>query len=278
MKRICSEFDENFKTKIVIKDFIAREMGIIERFLKIVAKHDDSVFEKLFPIYEEQLIEMKIAKAQNEFIEDFNFDFSEHKWLTKFPEYIHLIENAILYFLDFNKYQPQYNEGEELEIFYKDYIRGEFNPLYYLVYSLIEILTREPVLELAKEFTDLCYEIYQDDIKKWDTVGELADSLFANGCFKTHNLISLVEDDKYYLKVNRCMWGEVYSELPDLELASLLECYGDFSKMQYINPNFVLSRTKTLVEGDDYCDFVHYDKRKVKNFKHPDEAFWENFK
>lgn len=278
MKKICSDYDENFKTKITLKDFITREMGIVERFLKIVAKHDNSVFKQLFSIYEEKLEEMKITKAQNELTKNIDFDYSEHKWITKLPEYIPLIENAILHFLDFNKYNSQYKEGGELEIFYKDYIRGEFNPLYYLVYSLIEILTREPVLELAKEFTDLCYELYQDKINKWDTIEELADSLFANGCFKTHNLISLVEGDKYYLKVNRCMWGEVYSELPDLELASLLECYGDFSKMQYINPNFVLSRTMTLVEGDPYCDFVHYDKRKVKNFEHPDEDFWENFK
>ena len=74
------------------------------------------------------------------------------------------------------------------------------------------------------------------------------------------------------------MQGETYSKLPDLELASLLVCYGDFSKMPYINPNFALTRTKTLVEGHPFCDFVHYDKRIVDEIKHPDEDFWKNFK
>ena len=73
------------------------------------------------------------------------------------------------------------------------------------------------------------------------------------------------------------MWGEVYSDLPDLELANYLECYGDFSKMPYINPNFALSRTKTIVEGHPYCDFVFYDKRIVNELEHPDEEFWKNF-
>ena len=114
------------------------------------------------------------------------------------------------------------------------------------------------------------------------TKHEDMDSMFkghrGKGCWKTHNLVSEVINGRYYLKVTRCIWADIYSELPDLKLASLLECHGDFSKMPYINPNFALSRTKTLIEGHCCCDFVHYDKRKEKEIEHPNEEFWKEFK
>ncbi len=52
-------------------------------------------------------------------------------------------------------------------------------------------------------------------------------------------------------------------------------CYSDFQGAQNLNPNFVLTRTKTLMMGDDYCDFYYHDTRKDKDLSHPRESEFE---
>ena len=50
----------------------------------------------------------------------------------------------------------------------------------------------------------------------------------------------------------------------DSELSYFMTCYTDFENTKNLNPDFILTRSKTLMMGDDYCDFCYHDKRKVK--------------
>ena len=275
-RKKCTNFDANMKTELDFADYIKRGFARIERFLKFVTKYDEGLVERLLEKYKEKLEKMDIKSSQDDFFDQFNFDYSENKLLNKYPEYFPLIENAIIKFLNFAKYESQFKMDEKMEILFKDYIRGSY-PLYYLVYTLLDLESRETVINLAKEYTDFVYELYQDQIEEKETLDEMAKIMYDGG-HKTHNYIIEVKEGQYFLKVTRCMWGDLYQELPDLEIAYYLECYGDFSKMPYINKEFALTRTKTLVEGYSCCDFVHHDKRIVKEIKHPGDDFWENFK
>ncbi|HUT79808.1 MAG TPA: L-2-amino-thiazoline-4-carboxylic acid hydrolase [Candidatus Bathyarchaeia archaeon] len=276
-KKVCLDYNENEQCQIEITDFVKREIKLIERLLGITAKYDKNLIERLLVSYKEKLNKMNIPSEKNKLIEQFVLNYSENKWLSKYSEYVPLIENAALHFLNFNKYKKQLSENNKIYALMIDVIRGEFYPFYYLAFSLLDIVSRDVTLEIAKEFIDLSYKNNKNTIEKAETVEEYAKSFYINDCPKTHNFVSMVEDGKYYLKITRCMWGDIYSDLPDLELASLLECYGDFAKMPYLNPNFVLTRTKTLVEGYPFCDFVYHDKRIVSEIKHPDDDFWKNF-
>ncbi|MFW9923616.1 MAG: L-2-amino-thiazoline-4-carboxylic acid hydrolase [Candidatus Thorarchaeota archaeon] len=276
-KKICSNYDENATMQISIKESLPREMKLLERFLNIVSKHDESIIQKLLEKYRKDLLKMKITSEPSEFVSKLQLDYTQNKWLNVYPHYFSLIENAFLHFLQFNNYKSTMNDETQIESSMFDIIRGEFHPLYYLIYSLVDLTSRDFALQLAKEFTELTYEIYKDQIFKRETLEEMAKFFYEDGCPNSHNLVSKVEDGKYYLKIKRCWWGDAYKDLPDLELASLLECYGDFCKMIYVNPNFTLTRTRTLVEGNPFCDFVHHDKRIVKEIIHPDDEFWKNF-
>lgn len=275
---ICNEFDEANKAQISLDAFISKTLDYVDRFLKLIDTHDESIVKKLLEKYKNDLVAMNIATEPNNEVQKYNNDYSKYKMLQKHPEYIPIMENAVLHFLNFQKYEAIYTQGEKFEVLFTDRIRADFFVVYYLAYALIEFLSRETVLELAKEWTDKMYASIQDQITKHETIEDMFESYHGKGCWKTHNLVAQVIDGRYYDKTTRCVWAEVYAELPDLKLASLLECHGDFSKMQYINPNFALSRTKTLVEGHDCCDFVNYDKRKEKEIEHPDEDFWKEFK
>ena len=42
------------------------------------------------------------------------------------------------------------------------------------------------------------------------------------------------------------------------------------------DPNFVLTRQNTIMEGQDYCDFCYHDTRLVDQVEHPPKEFWED--
>ncbi|HUT81060.1 MAG TPA: L-2-amino-thiazoline-4-carboxylic acid hydrolase [Candidatus Bathyarchaeia archaeon] len=249
-------------------------------FLNLLEMYNNNLTEDLIVKYKKTLDSLGISPVKNEILKQYNLDYSDKDSLNDHPEIISNIENCILKFLHFTeKYEADFIFGQKIEVFHEDYLRAGFFHLYYLAFTLIELTSRDFVLEFAKKFSDSMYELYyQKVITKKNTVKELVDMLYKDGCLKTHNFIVQIEPGKCFVKVFRCMYAEVYSELPDLELACMLDCYGDYSKMPYNNPNLALSRTKTMVEGFPFCDFLYYDKRIFNEIKHPNEEFWMNLK
>ena len=57
--------------------------------------------------------------------------------------------------------------------------------------------------------------------------------------------------------VTRCGYAEMYERLGIRELGVILSCSRDFAFMDGFNPQIELVRTKTIMEGDDICDFCY---------------------
>ncbi len=57
--------------------------------------------------------------------------------------------------------------------------------------------------------------------------------------------------------VTRCGYAEMYEKLGIKELGVLLSCCRDFVFMDGFNPELELVRTKTIMEGEDICDFCY---------------------
>jgi len=62
----------------------------------------------------------------------------------------------------------------------------------------------------------------------------------------------------YFFNVTRCPDHEKYRELGLDEFGVELSCCRDEPFARGFNPRLVLMRTKTLMEGADYCDFQYY--------------------
>jgi hypothetical protein len=67
----------------------------------------------------------------------------------------------------------------------------------------------------------------------------------------------LLESDekKVAFNVTRCRYAEMYKEHGLAELGYLLSCGRDYALVEGYNPKIKLTRTKTIMEGDDHCDF-----------------------
>jgi hypothetical protein len=60
---------------------------------------------------------------------------------------------------------------------------------------------------------------------------------------------------KFCFNVFRCRYAEMYAHLGALELGKILSCDRDFAFIEGFNPNIKLTRTQTIMEGADFCDF-----------------------
>jgi hypothetical protein len=60
---------------------------------------------------------------------------------------------------------------------------------------------------------------------------------------------------KFSFNVYRCRYAEMYAHLGIPELGKLLSCDRDFAYIKGFNPEIQLTRTQTIMEGADICDF-----------------------
>ena len=63
--------------------------------------------------------------------------------------------------------------------------------------------------------------------------------------------------DRYVFAVKECLWAKVYRDENAGDLGYCLECSTDFIFAATCNPKLTLQRKKTLMQGDDCCEFTY---------------------
>lgn len=65
-----------------------------------------------------------------------------------------------------------------------------------------------------------------------------------------------VEDtaEAFELRVTECLWAKTLRDMGASDIGYRLLCQTDYADCQGFNPNIVLVRSKTLMQGDDCCD------------------------
>jgi len=64
-----------------------------------------------------------------------------------------------------------------------------------------------------------------------------------------------LDDKTYHYNIVRCRYAEMYKELGMADLGYVLSCGRDFDMVEGFNPRMKLERTKTIMQGGEYCDF-----------------------
>lgn len=62
---------------------------------------------------------------------------------------------------------------------------------------------------------------------------------------------------RYVFIMRKCHWAETFRELGAADLGYALNCSSDFAYARCFNPKLRLERSKTLMQGDDCCEFVY---------------------
>lgn len=75
-------------------------------------------------------------------------------------------------------------------------------------------------------------------------------------------------DDAFEVNVRGCRYAEFYQELGEPELGFLLVCAADFPMAEGFGADVQLTRTQTIMQGADHCDF-RYRLMKSEKAKDP---------
>jgi predicted ArsR family transcriptional regulator len=67
------------------------------------------------------------------------------------------------------------------------------------------------------------------------------------------------------LKVTRCPVAEIAKAQQLEKWGFIFHCMGDESICEGYNPEIGMKRTKTLMEGDEYCDHLYYYRERSKH-------------
>jgi hypothetical protein len=58
--------------------------------------------------------------------------------------------------------------------------------------------------------------------------------------------------------VRKCIWAEAFRSQGAADIGYPWKCKQDYALASAIHPRFKMKRTKTLMQGDDCCDFTWY--------------------
>jgi hypothetical protein len=78
----------------------------------------------------------------------------------------------------------------------------------------------------------------------------------ADGFYQKALTFQIVEDAPraFEVKVTECLWAKTYRDANAADLGYVLSCYGDFASAKGFNPKMRMIRTKTLMQGDGFCN------------------------
>ena len=112
-----------------------------------------------------------------------------------------------------------------------------------VVRSVIGKLARQSGMDLAKALGG-------------NIMADLARGLtaWAKGDAYEMEVIALSETE-YVYNITRCRYAERYKEIGLADLGVILSCGRDFELISGFNPKMTLTRTKTIMEGCECCDF-----------------------
>ena len=104
-------------------------------------------------------------------------------------------------------------------------------------------LAAEQGAELAEQMGGCEAHHFADSMEYWTRGGALEiDVLEESGAALSFN-------------VTRCRYAELYRSLGIAELGAILSCNRDYALIDGFNPDVSLTRTQTIMEGADHCDF-----------------------
>jgi hypothetical protein len=67
-------------------------------------------------------------------------------------------------------------------------------------------------------------------------------------------------DERFAVKITKCKYADFYIEKGEPEIGYAMHCALDFGEAEAYSSEFILKRTKTIMQGDSYCN--HCYKRK----------------
>ncbi len=168
----------------------------------------------------------------------------------------------------------------KVSVYVNDRLKSVLFFMYHMALSLTKIMSREEAIDYFQAFVDKGTISERDPDQFIENLGMIREQgeKFQT-IFQSHNFINFkISEGVLGTKTIKCKWHEVMKELNDPDFSYAVACHYDIEAARNMNPKFVLTRKKTLMQGDDCCDFCYHDTRIVDSIIHPSEQFWKDLR
>ena len=91
---------------------------------------------------------------------------------------------------------------------------------------------------------------------------KIMDATFAQGGALEGAVVIDEDGCGMHKNITRCRYSDMYERLGLKELGALLSCERDGYLFQGFNPDWEFTRTHTIMEGADHCDFCLREKER----------------
>jgi hypothetical protein len=117
--------------------------------------------------------------------------------------------------------------------------------------KFVAMLKRVIDEEAGREMVELAKKLGKNDLAAYTEILRKPNRFWQNVL-----TFQIVEDtpQAFELKVTECLWAKTYRDAKAGDLGYILGCYGDFAAAKAFNPKMRMIRTKTLMQGDDFCN------------------------
>lgn len=148
---------------------------------------------------------------------------------------------------------------EDSNMSFKEVFDFAYNGLIPVLQRLAKELGEDRFLEVLKKVSyeaarnagqDNARQLPSNDLAAFKAAGEPRH-------FGKHVLtLEMVEDtpQAFEVRVTECLWAKTFREMGAADVGDALICHRDYGDCQGFNPKITVSRSKTLMQGDDCCN------------------------
>ncbi len=158
-----------------------------------------------------------------------------------------------------------------LKISYADFLKEVYAGRVALIREFEKHFGEEQVHSLLKDFYDsqarasanaLVVRL-DSPIERIEDFQKLAESLDARP-FTQKTMVNehaLTSSGQFTRTTRHCLWADIFKDLNATDLGKIMLCDTDFPSTKAFHPRLRLERTKTIMQGNDCCNFVyHWDE------------------
>jgi hypothetical protein len=258
------KYEDEKDHEVNIDEYLTRILGGIESFLNKVQKHDQNAFKEVIANLQQRLASREIEISLPEV---------ELPLITQYPK---LKQQVVNYVCEpFEKYQSLTKQTKTVTCTVKTWLQSRLFLSYQMAKSLTSIMAKEKAIQFFQDYIDEETRKVRDPTQYRETLIDEKEIMAFFETYASHNsILFTVNEWKAGQKMLKCKWHEVMKKLNDPDFTYAVACHYDFEATKNTNPAFTLTRTKTLMQGDECCDFCLHDTRQIA-VAHPPESFWK---
>ncbi|NPE08804.1 MAG: L-2-amino-thiazoline-4-carboxylic acid hydrolase [Asgard group archaeon] len=121
-------------------------------------------------------------------------------------------------------------------------------------FEIVEKLSEKKSIESAKQMV-----IHSEDINNFADFKAFFKKQMNSNMMKNTATFTIIEDSekKLEFKITECLWAKVFKDLDETEQGYRFYCKPDYAMAGIYHPKVKLTRTKTLMQGNVYCNHTY---------------------